>query len=149
MWLKNSRRSNPKKASSNLPVYSHSSSSSKRVIFRIPKSQNRRAQSSMATTMATTTTLTLHHSSPSPSSSPQHQQQQSQTLTLRLNRRKKKVTWKEGTVDNEFLQKKSSKKCCIFHKDKPFDEDDSDDDPNDGHDHDHPDACSSTSNGRN
>ncbi|CAL5421322.1 unnamed protein product [Camellia sinensis] len=98
----------------------------------------------MATTMTTTTTLTLHHSSPSPSSSPQHQQQQSQTLTLRLNRRKKKVTWKEGTVDNEFLQKKSSKKCCIFHKDKPFDEDDSDDDPNDGHDHDHPDACSST-----
>lgn len=38
------------------------------------------------------------------------------------------MTWKEGTVDNEFFQRKSSKKCCIFHKDKPFDEDDSDDD---------------------
>ncbi|KAG5520902.1 hypothetical protein RHGRI_033459 [Rhododendron griersonianum] len=67
----------------------------------------------------TTTTLTLNHRTP-------------QALTLRLVRKnekeKKKVTWKEGTVDNEFLQRKSSKKCCIFHKDKPFDEDDSDDD---------------------
>ncbi|KAL5776319.1 hypothetical protein ACOSP7_009245 [Xanthoceras sorbifolium] len=61
---------------------------------------------------------------------------QSQSLVLRLNRRKKKVTWKEGTVDNEFMQKKSSKKCCIFHKDKPFDEDTSDDEDHD-HDHDH------------
>ncbi|KAK8963844.1 hypothetical protein KSP40_PGU007920 [Platanthera guangdongensis] len=49
-----------------------------------------------------------------------------QTLVLRLNPPKKKVTWKEGTVDNEFLGRKSSKKCCIFHKQKPFDEDDSD-----------------------
>ncbi|GFP81420.1 type 1 phosphatases regulator ypi2, partial [Phtheirospermum japonicum] len=31
---------------------------------------------------------------------------------------KKKVSWKEGTVDNEFMNKKSSKKCCIFHKEK-------------------------------
>ncbi|KAI9195820.1 hypothetical protein LWI28_018408 [Acer negundo] len=61
---------------------------------------------------------------------------QSQSLVLRLNRRKKKVTWKEGTVDNELMQKKSSKKCCIFHKDKPFDEDTSDDDDHD-HDHNH------------
>ncbi|KAK2640877.1 hypothetical protein Ddye_022640 [Dipteronia dyeriana] len=63
---------------------------------------------------------------------------QSPSLVLRLNRRKKKkVTWKEGTVDNEFMQKKSSKKCCIFHKDKPFDEDTSDDDDDHGHDHNH------------
>ncbi|KAK1587667.1 hypothetical protein Q3G72_015629 [Acer saccharum] len=63
---------------------------------------------------------------------------QSQSLVLRLNRRKKKVTWKEGTVDNELMQKKSSKKCCIFHKDKPFDEDSSDDDDHDhNHHHDH------------
>ncbi|XP_010522163.1 PREDICTED: type 1 phosphatases regulator YPI2 [Tarenaya hassleriana] len=57
-------------------------------------------------------------------------------LVLRLNRKKKKVTWKEGTIDNEFMQKKSSKKCCIFHKDKPFDEDDSGEEDN-GHDHHH------------
>ncbi|GJW41070.1 pentatricopeptide repeat-containing protein [Tanacetum coccineum] len=62
---------------------------------------------------------------------------QTQTITLTLNPRKKKVTWKEGTVDNEFLQKKSSKKCCIFHKDKPFDEDSSDDDEDHHHCHDH------------
>ncbi|TXG73501.1 hypothetical protein EZV62_002080 [Acer yangbiense] len=63
---------------------------------------------------------------------------QSQSLVLQLNRRKKKVTWKEGTVDNELMQKKSSKKCCIFHKDKPFDEDTSDDDDHDHkHHHDH------------
>eukprot|EP00250_Pteridium_aquilinum_P013135 c21153_g1_i1 orf=417-821(-) len=57
-----------------------------------------------------------------------------QVLTLRLApRRKKKVTWDAGTVDNEFLNKKSSKKCCIFHKEKPFDEDDSDEEDKDDH----------------
>ncbi|GMH31329.1 hypothetical protein Nepgr_033172 [Nepenthes gracilis] len=56
-----------------------------------------------------------------------HQQPPPKTLVLRLNIRKK-VCWKEGTVDNEFLGKKSSKKCCIFHKQKPFEEDDSDED---------------------
>ncbi|KAB8095155.1 hypothetical protein EE612_022910 [Oryza sativa] len=56
-----------------------------------------------------------------------------ETVVLRLKRRaKKKVTWKEGTVDNESLGRKSSKKCCIFHKDVPFDEDCSDDDPDGG-----------------
>ncbi|KAK7353836.1 hypothetical protein VNO80_19288 [Phaseolus coccineus] len=74
-----------------------------------------------------TTTITIENSEPSTSSS-QHEQQQPEVLFLPLNRKKKKVSWKEGTVDNEFLQKKSSKKCCIFHKEKPFDEDDSDED---------------------
>ena len=56
----------------------------------------------------------------------------SETVVLRLSRPKKKVTWKEGTVDNEFLGKKSSKKCCIFHKQKPFDEDYSSDEEDHG-----------------
>lgn len=47
------------------------------------------------------------------------------------------MSWKEGTVDNEFMNKKSSKKCCIFHKDKPFDEDDSDAEGDCDHDHGH------------
>ncbi|KAM0021047.1 putative Type 1 protein phosphatase inhibitor [Helianthus debilis subsp. tardiflorus] len=81
--------------------------------------------SSSSTTTTATTTITLEPPAPS----------QTTTLTLTLNPRKKKVTWKEGTVDNEFMQKKSSKKCCIFHKEKPFDEDTSDDE--DCHDHDH------------
>ncbi|KAL8208687.1 hypothetical protein R6Q57_008099 [Mikania cordata] len=74
----------------------------------------------------TTTTATITLETPAPS--------QTTTVTLTLNPRKKKVTWKEDTIDNEFLQKKSSKKCCIFHKQKPFDEDSSDDE--DCHDHD-------------
>lgn len=35
------------------------------------------------------------------------------------------------------MNKKSSKKCCIFHKEKPFDEDDSDAEGECDHDHDH------------
>ncbi|CAL9177428.1 unnamed protein product [Musa hybrid cultivar] len=85
----------------------------------------------MARTSApsTTGTLTLTMEELSPSSSATTSSQRSQppeTLVLRLKRPKKKVSWKEGTVDNEFLNRKSSKKCCIFHKQKPFDEDDSD-----------------------
>ncbi|CAN6996816.1 hypothetical protein IGI04_018506 [Brassica rapa subsp. trilocularis] len=71
---------------------------------------------------------------------PVSQSQPTERLVLRLNRKKKKVSWKDGTVDNEFMQKKSSKKCCIFHKQKPFDEDDSEEDEDNNHhhhDHDH------------
>ncbi|KAL8030997.1 hypothetical protein ABFS82_14G319200 [Erythranthe guttata] len=70
------------------------------------------------------------------SSSSQQQPQITDSLVLKLRRPKKSVSWKEGTVDNEFMNKKSSKKCCIFHKEKPFDDDDDDDDDSD-HDHDH------------
>ena len=68
---------------------------------------------------------------------PVSQSQPTERLVLRLNRKKKKVSWKDGTVDNEFMQKKSSKKCCIFHKQKPFDEDDSEEDEDDNHQHHH------------
>lgn len=48
----------------------------------------------------------------------------SESITLRLvpRRKKKSVRWTEETVDNEFLGKKSSKKCCIFHRKKAFGE---------------------------
>lgn len=36
------------------------------------------------------------------------------------------VRWTEETIDNEHLNKKSSKRCCIFHKVKKFAESDSD-----------------------
>uniref|UniRef100_A0A1J3JS16 Protein phosphatase 1 regulatory subunit 11 n=3 Tax=Noccaea caerulescens TaxID=107243 RepID=A0A1J3JS16_NOCCA len=65
------------------------------------------------------------------------QSQPTERLVLRLNRKKKTVSWKDGTVDNEFMQKKSSKKCCIFHKQKPFDEDDSEEEDNNDHHHHH------------
>ncbi|KAI3771910.1 hypothetical protein L6452_03082 [Arctium lappa] len=86
-----------------------------------------RQSGTSSTTTTATTIITLENPAPP----------QTTTLTLTLNPRKKKVTWKEGTVDNEFLQKKSSKKCCIFHKQKPFDEDSSDDEDAHDHDHDH------------
>jgi hypothetical protein len=41
-------------------------------------------------------------------------------------KKKKKVVWAEGTVDNENLNKKSSKKCCIYHKPRVFGESSSD-----------------------
>ncbi|KQK05847.1 hypothetical protein BRADI_2g22902v3 [Brachypodium distachyon] len=71
-----------------------------------------------------------------------------ETVVLRLKRRaKKKVSWKEGTVDNESLGRKSSKKCCIFHKEVPFDEDCSDDDADRNPPADHGGDCSSSSHG--
>lgn len=81
----------------------------------------------------TTTTVTLAPAS----SSNQEQPQIKDSLVLKLKLPRKKVSWKEGTVDNEFMNKKSSKKCCIFHKEKPFDEDDSDGEGDCDHDHHH------------
>mmetsp|Transcript_6040 Transcript_6040/g.8376 ORF Transcript_6040/g.8376 Transcript_6040/m.8376 type:complete len:134 (-) Transcript_6040:356-757(-) len=39
---------------------------------------------------------------------------------------KRAIEWTEDTVDNEFLNKKSSKICCVYHKPRKFDESDSD-----------------------
>ncbi|KAL3830302.1 hypothetical protein ACJIZ3_019104 [Penstemon smallii] len=80
---------------------------------------------------STTPTITIEATS----SSNHHQPQIRDSLVLKLKPPKKKVSWKEGTVDNEFMNKKSSKKCCIFHKEKPFDEDDSGDEADCHHDH--------------
>ncbi|XP_047977720.1 protein phosphatase 1 regulatory subunit INH3-like [Salvia hispanica] len=82
------------------------------------------APSTAPATGTTTTTVSIETSS---SSSSNQQPQIRDSLVLKLKLPKKKVSWKEGTVDNEFMNKKSSKKCCIFHKEKPFDEDGSDD----------------------
>eukprot|EP00042_Codosiga_hollandica_P021318 m.73749 g.73749 ORF g.73749 m.73749 type:complete len:104 (-) comp50305_c0_seq4:975-1286(-) len=51
-----------------------------------------------------------------------------------------RVKWDEGTVDNEHMNKKKSKRCCIYHKPRAFDEssDESGDDEHHGacsHDH--------------
>lgn len=44
-------------------------------------------------------------------------------LTLRAPAR---VRWEEGIVDNEGMGRKSSKRCCIFHKQRDFGESSSD-----------------------
>lgn len=90
------------------------------------------APSTAPASATATTTVALEASSSS-----QQQPHIRDSLVLKLKVPKKKVSWKEGTVDNEFMNKKSSKKCCIFHKDKPFDEDDSDAEGDCDHDHDH------------
>lgn len=33
-----------------------------------------------------------------------------------------RVTWDETTIDNEFLGRKKSKKCCIYHKSSRLDD---------------------------
>ena len=48
-----------------------------------------------------------------------------QVLVLKL-KKAPTITWTEDTVDNEHLGRKNSKRCCIFHKVKKFDESDSD-----------------------
>lgn len=44
---------------------------------------------------------------------------------------KPRVTWAEDVVDNEHMDKKSSKRCCIFHKQRAYDESDSDESDSD------------------
>ena len=41
------------------------------------------------------------------------------------------VRWEADVVDNENMNRKKSKRCCIFHKQRPFDESSSDDDDED------------------
>ncbi|KAL2734234.1 succinate--hydroxymethylglutarate CoA-transferase [Vespula squamosa] len=48
-------------------------------------------------------------------------------LRLRKPRSNKKVQWTQGTVDNEHMNKKKSKCCCIYKKPKNFGESSSDD----------------------
>ncbi|XP_061708068.1 E3 ubiquitin-protein ligase PPP1R11-like [Cydia pomonella] len=48
-------------------------------------------------------------------------------ITLRPRKSRKKVVWTEDTVDNEHMNKKKSKCCCIYEKPKAFGESDSED----------------------
>ncbi|XP_068903575.1 uncharacterized protein [Tenebrio molitor] len=59
------------------------------------------------------------------------------TLKLRLKKPKndKKVKWTTETVDNEHMNKKKSKCCCIYEKPRNFDESSSDEDSDDECEH--------------
>lgn len=46
--------------------------------------------------------------------------------------KEKHIKWAEDTVDNEFLNRKKSKICCIFHKKRAFGESSSSE-SDDGH----------------
>ncbi|CAM6099326.1 unnamed protein product [Calypogeia fissa] len=71
----------------------------------------------------TSETRTLQEA-PNTTPSPPSQKQETVTLVLRP---RKKVSWDVETVDNEHMQKKSSKICCVFHKKETL-EDSSDED---------------------
>ncbi|XP_044006726.1 E3 ubiquitin-protein ligase PPP1R11-like [Aphidius gifuensis] len=55
-----------------------------------------------------------------------NQDVQTITLCLRKPRSSKKVQWTSSTVDNENMNKKKSKCCCIYEKPKEFGESSSD-----------------------
>lgn len=48
------------------------------------------------------------------------------TLMLTGLRDRPGISWTQDTIDNEHLGRRSSKRCCIFHKVKRFGESDSD-----------------------
>lgn len=65
------------------------------------------------------------------------------TVRLRLRKPKsnKKVQWTQGTVDNEHMNKKKSKCCCIYEKPRNFGESSSEDSDDEcEHCHGHKDA---------
>lgn len=72
-----------------------------------------------------TQTLTSTEETPGPPS-------RTPSTTVVLKKPKPKgVKWDESTaIDNEHMNKKSSKVCCIYHKPRAFDESDSEDDCN-------------------
>lgn len=57
---------------------------------------------------------------------------QEKVLVLKLrNKVKTRVKWTQDTINNEYMNKKSSKLCCIYHKPKKFGESDSDESDSD------------------
>mmetsp|Transcript_123822 Transcript_123822/g.174582 ORF Transcript_123822/g.174582 Transcript_123822/m.174582 type:complete len:91 (+) Transcript_123822:22-294(+) len=53
-------------------------------------------------------------------------------LTLRTEEPRRHVQWQENVIDNETLCRKSSKKCCVYHKPKEhYDDSDSESDEED------------------
>ncbi|XP_060595767.1 E3 ubiquitin-protein ligase PPP1R11-like [Ruditapes philippinarum] len=67
----------------------------------------------------------------------------SPTLQLKLRKPKndKKVKWSNETVDNEHLNKKKSKCCCIYEKPRMFGESSDEDDDCTGHCRGHKGKC--------
>lgn len=87
----------------------------------------------MATTSSITTVTIQRQTTPPPTivlhlRLPETQQQQP-----RVNEPQQplSVRWDESVIDNEHMGKRKSKKCCIFHKQRPFDESESESESDD------------------
>jgi protein phosphatase 1 regulatory subunit 11 len=76
-----------------------------------------------ASTSNGSATMTLVQEQPAESSE--------EVLTLTLHARPA-VRWDENVVDNEGMGRKSSKRCCIFHKQRAYDESSTDSSDADG-----------------
>uniref|UniRef100_A0A7S1Y5A8 Type 1 phosphatases regulator n=1 Tax=Grammatophora oceanica TaxID=210454 RepID=A0A7S1Y5A8_9STRA len=72
------------------------------------------SQAAAAAAAAPSATMTMTESAVPPVAA-------DEVLTLTLQARPS-VRWDENVVDNEGLGRKSSKRCCIFHKQRAFDE---------------------------
>lgn len=83
-------------------------------------------QSSSRPSTSRTITLTSAEAQNNPINNSNPRQADNNQIIIRLNKSKKKVNWKEDTVDNEHLNKKSSKCCCIYEKPHKYDESSSD-----------------------
>eukprot|EP00980_Cylindrotheca_fusiformis_P006478 scaffold1377_cov126-Cylindrotheca_fusiformis.AAC.23 len=88
-----------------------------------PTSQAPHTQAGNANTPSATATLTITETPP--------QNQTDEVLQLTLQARPS-VTWNEDVVDNEGLGRKSSKRCCIFHKQREFGESSTDSSDSEG-----------------
>jgi len=95
------------------------------VTTAISSSSSASASSSSA---AATTTTTMTLTTPVISNENNTDQR---ILVLRLDQNKPNVTFSADTIDNENMGKKSSKRCCIYHKIKKFAESDSDESDSD------------------
>ena len=79
------------------------------------------SNTSIATATATTTTTITSNET----------NVDQRVLVLRLDQNKPSVSFSTDTIDNENMGKKSSKRCCIYHKVKKFAESDSDESDSD------------------
>ena len=99
-----------------------------------------------AAAASTVPSTAVHHPSAASSATmtmteTEEQQQTAQVLHLTLAARPS-VRWDESVLDNEGMGRKSSKRCCIFHKQRSFGE--SSTDSSDG-DSDHSESSGATS----
>lgn len=95
-------------------------------LVRVTMAQHGSSVTQQRTLTAPTQTLVVTQTVQEQVTAPAQARQEAVTLVLRP---RKQVSWRDGTVDNEHMQKKSSKICCVFHKKESL-EDYSDDEDN-------------------
>lgn len=88
-------------------------------------------QSNTSTTTTTTVQPQQHSIIPFTLRIPESTKTNKQQQINKHSSNKKSVSFTDDTIDNEYMNKKKSKKCCIFHKQRNFDQSSSDSDNSD------------------